>query len=153
MGRRCKTWSPRWARQRRSGSEVEIDEVCFRARWKRDGSGAWGKEWHRYIAAHERHGGPLILKALPVRFAKGHGQGGGGSLTDEELHDFIMRPGTGAPPLLRPGTIVHTDGARAYRNLDWRTEAGAPPRPTDDIAYTATLLWPGVWRRETFQEC
>jgi hypothetical protein len=95
-----------------AGIAVEMDEVCFRARWAYSGGeedGTWGKEWIRYIAAFERRSGRLILKQLPSKFASGGGQGGGGGLTAEELHDFIFR--ASGVPLLHAGTIVHSDGA------------------------------------------
>jgi len=135
------------------GVEVEIDEVCFRARWAEGDDGNWGREWHRYIAAHERHGGKLVLMALPPRFASGQGQGGGGALSNEELHDFIFRPNSDGLPLLRPGTIVHTDGAKAYRNLDWRTAHDAPRPPSEDELMFAAEALQGEWRLETFREC
>ena len=29
------------------GVEVELDEICFRARWAQDEDGQWGEEWIR----------------------------------------------------------------------------------------------------------
>ena len=36
------------------GVEVEMDEVCYRARWTTDADGTDVREWVRYIAAYER---------------------------------------------------------------------------------------------------
>jgi len=132
------------------GVEVELDEICFRARWAQDEDGHWGKEWIRYIAAYERHTGRIVLKQLPVRFAKGGGQGGGGALSSEELHDFLFRPG--GTPLLLPGTIVHTDGARAYRDLHWTLDPDFPEQPTEELVQRVTHTRPSAWRLESFQE-
>ena len=102
--------------------EVEMDEVCFRARWVIDEDGGEHVEWLRYIAARERGPGGLgkiVLKELETRTAKGAGQGGGGALSRVELHRFIFRDN--GVCLLRPGTIVHTDGAAAYRRLAEKT--------------------------------
>jgi hypothetical protein len=132
-----------------NGVGVEIDEICFRARWARGADGKWGKEWLRYIAAYERRGGKIILKQLPVRFAKGGGQGGGGGLSSKELHDFIFRQDGSC--ILREGTIVHTDGAHAYRDLDWRQDAEFPGPPSDEQLELLTQR-PRPWRLENFRE-
>lgn len=132
------------------GVEVEIDEVCFRARWCEDADGRHGVEWLRYIAAFERSTGRMVLKQLPVRFAKGAGQGGGGSLSPEELHSFIFRPGQ--QPLLRPGTIVHTDGAAAYRDLHWTSTADFPGEASEQYVADLTSRRPSLWRLENYKE-
>lgn len=132
------------------GIGVEIDEVCFRARWARGADGKWGKEWLRYIAAYERRSGKIILKQLPVRFAKNGGQGGGGGLTAAELHNFIFREDGSS--ILRVGSIVHTDGAHAYRDLDWRQEAEFPSSPSDELLESLTGQRPNPWRLENFRE-
>lgn len=137
------------------GIDVEIDEVCFRARWAREGGrddGEWGREWIRYIAAVQRgRSEVIVLKKLPSRWARGAGQGGGGSLTSEELHSFIFR--LGKPPLLRPGTVVHTDGAAAYRDLGWnepdQTLPQASARDVDELVGTSGMA---AWRLESFSE-
>ena len=53
---------------------------------------------------------------------------GGGQISNEELHDFIFPAGREA--LLRPGTIVHTDSAGAYRNLGFYGAVSSTPRRT-----------------------
>jgi len=134
------------------GYEVEMDEVCFRARWAVDEEGTEKREWMRYIAAWERGPtglGKMILEKLETRRVKGAGQGGGGQLTAEELHKFIFREN--GIVLLRAGTIVHTDGASAYRDLDWRDGPEAPEYPS--AAEQEELLQrPTSWRWETCME-
>ena len=132
------------------GVEVEIDEICFRARWVSDGEDGSCREWQRYIAAFERRSGKLVLMQLPTRRVKGAGQGGGGSLTSEELHSFIMRDG--GVPLLLPGTIVHTDGAMAYRDLDWCSSPDVAKPPTAEMIQEALGQKPTAWRLETCRE-
>ena len=102
------------------GIEVEADEICFRARWvlRTDpdtGNAEWYREWVRWLALVERGSCKIVFRKLETRFAKGNGEGGGGALGNQELLNAIFPPGR--RPLLKWGTIVHTDGAKAYRNL------------------------------------
>ena len=129
---------------------VEIDEICFRARWARDADNEWGREWSRYIAAYERRSGRVVLQKLEVRHTKNRGQGGGGPLAPEELHAFIFRPN--GSPLLRPGTIVHTDGASAYRDLDWSDEPAVRAPTSEDELRRLNGIGPRSWRFETYRE-
>ena len=94
------------------GVDVEVDEVCLRARWVMK-DGVWHREWIRYLAAVERGSSKIVLRQLDTRLVAGAGQGGGGALSNEELLRVVLPPG--GPPLFRPGTIVHTDSAKAYR--------------------------------------
>ena len=82
--------------------------------------------------------------------AKNAGQGGGGGLSREELESFVLREG--GVPLLLPGTIVSTDGAYAYRDLDWR-EAPDPEERLDVEKEEQMLQRPTLWRRERYREC
>ena len=132
------------------GVEVEIDEVCFRARYINDGVVGHCREWQRYVCATERHGGKVILQKLPTKRVKGAGQGGGGSISREELHAFIFR--AGGVPLLRAGTIVHTDGAKAYCDLDWRDAPEVAEPPSPEMVAAATGPLPRCWRYETCRE-
>lgn len=103
------------------GIGVEIDEICFRARWvlgERDpvtGDREWCREWVRWMALVERGSEKIVFRKLETRVVKGNGEGGGGALGNQELLDAIFP--SGRRPLLKWGTIVHTDGAKAYRNL------------------------------------
>ena len=105
----------------------------------------------RYIAAVERGGHFLVLMRLPNRQVHGHGQGGGGALSDDKLFQFIFS--RSGPPRLRPGSIVHTDAARAYRSLAWCNDAAAqdaiPPPPVID---TSLNVKPTLWRYERYAE-
>ena len=134
------------------GVEVEMDELCFRCKWSRP-DGSWGKEWVRYIAASERHGDKVVLMKLDTRWSTGAGQGGGGQLSREELYAFIFRPhAPGSPPLLRPGTIVHTDGAFAYRDLSWYNPLNAPFTLSPEEVAELLALRPRAWRLENCRE-
>jgi hypothetical protein len=58
----------------------------------------------------------MFLAKLPDRPVRGQGQGGGGgALSKEELKD-VLQAATDAPRLL-PGSILHTDSAKAYRQV------------------------------------
>ena len=63
----------------------------------------------------ERGSSKIILRELPIRWSKRGGQGGGGSLAHEGLKAVLLPPGR--PPLVRAGSVIHTDSAKAYRNL------------------------------------
>ena len=131
------------------GVDVEIGEVCFRARVVRFADGTLGKEWRRYIAFVERGARKMVLRPLPLKYARGSGQGGGGQLQDEELYAAIFPEGR--PPLLRPGTVVHTDSAGAYRNLGVELpSAEDPPQAVVDALLAGGR--PVAWRRETENE-
>ena len=93
---------------------MEIDEVCFRAKASTQ-DGKTVTVAYRWIAAVERGSDRIVYKELPARMVRGAGQGGGGALSAAELESFILP--AGRPPLLQPGTVVHTDSAWAYRDL------------------------------------
>jgi len=131
------------------GVDVEVDEVCFRAQWKCGLDGSSGKEWLRYIAAMERDGDDMVLMRLPHRFAKGGGQGGGGPLDDEELRRFVLRASGSNIPLFRAGTIVHTDSARAYRNLAWRADDAPQAGASSEDVEVLCNPKPAAWRLES----
>jgi hypothetical protein len=67
------------------GIDVEVDEVCLRARWVLD-EGVWKREWVRYLAAVERGSSKFVLRKLETRLVAGTGTGGGGALSNEELY-------------------------------------------------------------------
>ena len=76
-----------------------------------------------------------------MRYVRGHGQGGG-KLSDAELWAALMGPG-GARPLLREGSVVHTDSAAPYVNL------GSAPASLDAAPQEHV---PEGWRLETAEE-
>ena len=78
--------------------------------------------WMRYVVAMERDGDDMVSMRLEPRFAAGGGQGGGGPIDDGELAEFVIRESRGGIPLFLAGSVVHSDSARAYRNLNWRNE-------------------------------
>ena len=87
---------------------------------------------------------------LPRRTARGGGQGGGGALTSEELYSFIL--GRCGPPLLLPGTVVHTDGAKAYRDLPWEASLCSEEQPPSDVVERLLAERPCAWRMERYWE-
>ena len=72
-------------------------------------------EWLRYIAFARRGSSQILLEKLPSRIVQGAGQGGGGALSIEELSN-VMRLSSDKP-LLLPGSVLHTDSAKAYRRV------------------------------------
>ena len=92
----------------------EADEIAFRCQaGEKDGvQGVW---WLRYIALVRRRSFKIWIQALPDRFVKNDGQGGGGALSVEELvAAFRLNTLT---PVLIPRSVCHTDSAKAYNRL------------------------------------
>jgi hypothetical protein len=89
----------------------------------------------------ERGSRKIALRELDVRYVRGHGQGGG-KLSDAELWTALMGPG-GTRPLLREGSVVHTDSAAPYVNL------GSVPASMDAAPLEHV---PEGWRLETPEE-
>ena len=131
-----------------SGVDVEIDEVSFRARAVRKPDGSVAVEWHRWLCAAQR-GSPLVaLRPLPPVLVKGKGQGGG-KLSDQELQDAVLG---GPVELLRPGSVIHTDSAAPYANLN--AAAGAWATNDEVKAWLGEQLGEvqSSWRLETLEE-
>ena len=57
----------------------------------------------------------MFLAKLPDRPVKGQGQGGGGALSKEELKDVLQAESMS--PRLLPESILHTDSAKAYKQV------------------------------------
>ena len=100
------------------GVDVELDEISFRASARRHPDGTIQVQWKRYLGVVERGSRNIVLRLLKDVWVHGAGQGGG-QLSNEELHSAIMgSPGTCQPhDLLLPGTVAHTDSAKAYINI------------------------------------
>ena len=137
------------------GVDVEADEVCFRARWvlapdPETGERVWCREWVRWLAFIERGSSRIVFRQLETRVVKGDGQGGGGALGNQELHDAIFVPGR--PPLLKWGTVLHTDGAKAYRNLAHHDDIDRTTPPTPAVIDALLNQRPTQWRWESDAE-
>ena len=63
----------------------------------------------------KRGGSRMYLHLLPDRFVKNAGQGGGGALSDAELH-AALRIST-EHPVVKKRSILHTDSAKAYKKV------------------------------------
>jgi hypothetical protein len=57
----------------------------------------------------------------------------------------------GRPPLFRPGSIIHTDGAKAYRNLGFYNTLSTASPPAD-IVQELLGVRPTQWRWESDAE-
>eukprot|EP00438_Fugacium_kawagutii_P013600 Skav223061 [mRNA] locus=scaffold1069:453384:454902:+ [translate_table: standard] len=91
------------------GEDVEMDEIAFRSVTVLD-----QVHWIRFLAAAKRGSSFVHLYKLTTRVTAS-GQGGGGPLSLEELGP-ALRIGTHRP-LLKVGSVVHTDSAKAYKHL------------------------------------
>ena len=91
------------------GFDVELDEICFRSLAR-----AHGVVWVRFLAAVRRGSSLVWIHKLPYRITDS-GKGGGGPISDEELDDALLI--WSDEPRLVPGSVCHTDGAKAYRSL------------------------------------
>ena len=79
------------------GSKIhcEADEVAFRCRPIAMEDGEVKIEWMRYIAVLRRGSSKIYLEELPLRYTKGSGQGGGGTLSIDELDAVGTKRGSG----------------------------------------------------------
>ena len=131
------------------GVDVEMDEVSFRwrkvKRPKEEGGDYSLVE--RYLCVAERVGRRMLCIPLPTKKVEVGGRCG--AITNEELYAAIFP--RGRPPILLPGTVVHTDSAKAYRNLGWQ---GAPAvdRMPAELAEELLGERPCAWRREAQAE-
>ena len=91
------------------GEDVEMDEISFRSVTVED-----KVHWIRFLACAKRGSSFVHLYKLPNPVTAS-GQGGGGPLSLEELGP-ALRVGT-QRPLLKVGSVVHTDSAKAYKHL------------------------------------
>ena len=118
------------------GVDVEMDEVNFRTqRLVVDGETTYRVQ--RYLCAAERASRKMVLLALPEKFVKVGSRTG--SIRNEELY-AAMFP-AGRPPLLLPGTVVHTDSAKAYRNLGWQGAPSTAEVPLDVARQSVAAPW------------
>ena len=105
--------------------DCEMDEICFRSK-KCLGDDLEGKVvWWRYLAAARRGSSLVYVAELEDRITAG-GQGGGGKISDAEVEAHVLRgwlheQGQVPRPLVAPWSIIHTDGAEAYRRLHRKT--------------------------------
>ena len=97
------------------GLEVEADEVAFRCKAETDLDGELKLWWLRYFGMARRGSSKMFLAKLPDRPVKGQGQGGGGALSKEELKDVLQAESMS--PRLLPESILHTDSAKAYKQV------------------------------------
>ena len=123
------------------GVDVEMDEVSFRWRKAKDGEGSVVE---RYLGVCERNSRKMLLIKLPTR----HVEIGGrcGAISNEELYNAMFPKGR--EPILLPGTVVHTDSAKAYRNLAWTGMAFTEEPPEVLGARLAAEERPSPWRWE-----
>ena len=92
--------------------DCEIDEVAFRQNCCEPGTDSI--VWTRYIVAARRGSSHVYIGRLEDRPTKGTGTGGGGSLARHELVEHTRQ--LSIQPLFRPGSVIHTDGAKAYKH-------------------------------------
>ena len=106
-------------------TDNEMDEVSFRSKKvevvQDDGQVVPKTLWWRFLAAGRRGSSLVYLADLEDRLTEA-GQGGGGKISDSEVEHHILREwlrelGHQPRPLLAPWSVLHTDGADAYRKL------------------------------------
>ena len=129
------------------GVDVEVDEVCFRWRVVTKEDGSKVSEVHRYICMMERNSRKSLLLPLPVRTVAVGGRTG--PISNEELVAVILP--VGRSPTLLPGTVVHTDSAKAYFNLGWQGEPSTEQMPEERQGELLAER-PCPWRRESEEE-
>ena len=85
---------------------IELDEMSFRAVAR-----SRGIVWLRYLAVVRRDSSLVWLYRLPYRISAG----GGGPISVDEMRTALLLDSD--EPVLASGSVCHTDGAKAYRNL------------------------------------
>ena len=95
----------------------------------------------------EQVGRRMLCIPLPTKKVETGGRRG--AISNEELYAAIFP--RGRPPILLPGTVVHTDSAKAYRNLGRQGEPAAGRLP-GELAYELMDEGPHAWRWESQEE-
>jgi hypothetical protein len=123
------------------GEEVEADEVAFRCRVTEDENGDVFNTWLRFFGMCKRGCSKFYLTVLPDRTVGGAGQGGGGPLSINEL--IIAIKADTEDPVLVPRSIIHTDSAKAYKQLGplRYPEAGAFQAPFEEALVFARFQY------------
>ena len=127
------------------GVDVEMDEVSFRVQ-KVSEVGGRRIYVHRFLCTAERDSRRFMLIELPTRLYVAGGRTG--PISNEELYQAIFP--VGRPCVLLPGTVVHTDSAKAYRNLGWQSSPSTAVPPADLVRQL--LRRPSAWRWEKQEE-
>ena len=91
------------------GADVELDEVSFRSVGR-----PGGIVWLRFLGVARRGSSKVWLERLPYRITQA-GQGGGGPISVQEMKDALLLESD--QPVLALGSVCHTDGAKAYKQL------------------------------------
>ena len=69
-------------------------------------------------------------------------------MSDDELVRFVLRSDGSGIPLFRAGSIIHSDSAKAYRNLAWREEfVPTTGAPANEITSECTRAVAGAPKR------
>jgi hypothetical protein len=109
--------------------DCEMDEFSFRSKKESivdtEGNQVEKTFWWRFLGGARRGSSLVYLAELDDRFVDG-AQGGGGKIGELEVKQHILREwlrplGHVPRPLLAPWSILHTDGADAYRKLHRET--------------------------------
>ena len=107
------------------GVQCEADEIAFRCVIEHDSDSNEVLVWLRYFGMVKRGSSNIFLAKLPDRQVTGSGQGGGGALSIEELSS-VLKADSDRPRLL-PRSVLHTDSARAYRQVGrWHLPPAGP---------------------------
>lgn len=115
--------------------DCEADEICFRSKRVHVAEGNLLTEkvqWIRFLAVSRRGSSLIYLNDLEDRITAA-GKGGGGKILECEVEHHFLREwqrefGRTPRPLLAPWSVLHTDGADAYRKLH-RLSGSAAFRP------------------------
>ena len=88
------------------GQDEELDEISFRSVGR-----AHGIAWLRYLAAVRRRSALVRIELLSYRISSA----GGGPISLQEMREALLLDADDC--ILAVGSVCHTDGAKAYRNL------------------------------------
>jgi hypothetical protein len=132
--------------------DCEADEVSFRSKKVfLEGEAEEGAEkvmWIRFLSVARRGSSLVYFNDLEDRYTAA-GKGGGGKITEEEVGHHFLRAwlrdlGHEPKPLLARWSVLHTDGADAYRKLH---------RETGILEKYGTFKWWHTWVRHSKKKC
>ena len=132
--------------------DCEADEICFRSKRVEvendEGESEQKIMWIRFLSVARRGSSLVYFNDLEDRYTAA-GQGGGGKIQETEVAHHFLRAwlrdlGHEPRPLLARWSVLHTDGADAYRKLH---------RETGMLEKYGAFHWWHTWVRHSKKKC
>ena len=132
--------------------DCEADELCFRSKkvFLQDEAGGISEKvmWIRFLSVVRRGSSLVYFNDLEDRYTEA-GKGGGGKIQEEEVAHHFLRAwlrdiGVEPRPLLARWSVLHIDGADAYRELHHETSI---------LEKYGAFKWWHTWVRHSKKKC